>query len=87
MGFSPPETVLFGGKNKTDGGKNAGDKISSAYRLWHEKLVSAVRLAMPSDCPYVMIHSESLVGLLSVVFVKSKMKASMKDVALTTVKR
>jgi len=81
------KTVLFGGKNKTDGGKNAGDKISSAYRLWHEKLVSAVRLAMPSDCPYVMIHSESLVGLLSVVFVKSEMKASMKDVALTTVKR
>ncbi len=83
----PAETVLFGGKNRLDGSKSSGDKVSHAYRHWFEKLVSAVRLAMPPLCPYVVVSSENLVGLLSIVFVKSEMKASVKDIALATVKR
>lgn len=79
--------MLFGGKMKLDGSKSTGDKISSAYRHWQDKLVSAVRLAMPPTCPYVVVHSENLVGLLSVMFVKSELKPTLRDVSLTTIKR
>ncbi|WVQ81931.1 hypothetical protein IAT38_004058 [Cryptococcus sp. DSM 104549] len=79
------KTILFGGKNK-DGG-SAGDKVSHAYRLWLEKLQQSVKIAMPADRPYVKIHSESLVGLFTCIFVKASEKETLRDLNITTVKR
>ncbi|KIR73583.1 type I inositol-1,4,5-trisphosphate 5-phosphatase 1 [Cryptococcus deuterogattii CA1014] len=79
------KTLLFGNKSK-DGGASA-DKISHAYRHWLEKLQSAVKMAFPSDCPYVKIHSESLVGLFTCIFVKQSEKDFLRDLDITTVKR
>ncbi|KAK8854864.1 hypothetical protein IAR55_003603 [Kwoniella newhampshirensis] len=79
------KTLLFGGKHKEAG--SSSDKISPAYRQWLEKLQTAVRMAAPSDCPYVKIHSESLVGLFTCIFVKSSQKDSLRDLDITTVKR
>lgn len=79
--------MLFGGKMKLDGNRSTGNKMSAAYRHWQDKLVSAVRLAMPPTRPYVVVHAENLVGLLSVIFVKSELKAALRDVSLTTIKR
>lgn len=88
-GFSlTAETLLFGGKGGK--GKEAGavaDKVSSAYRQWLDKLTTAVRMATLSDCQYVKVHSESLVGLFTCVFVKKDHKDSLRDVDITTVKR
>ena len=53
------ESMLLG-KSKKDG---FADSISHAYRLWHDHLVQAVRLNMPPDCPYVVTHTENLVGV------------------------
>jgi hypothetical protein len=78
------ETILFGGKNK-DAGATA-DKVSRAYRQWLDKLQSAVRFAYPDES-YVKVHSESLVGLFTCVFVKASHKDSLRDINVCTVKR
>ncbi|WVQ99909.1 hypothetical protein IAU59_007052 [Kwoniella sp. CBS 9459] len=79
------KTLLFGGKNKDS--SSTHDKVSQAYRQWLDKLTSAVRQASPPDRPYAKIHSESLVGLFTCIFVKSSEKDSLRDLDITTVKR
>ncbi|KZO93804.1 DNase I-like protein [Calocera viscosa TUFC12733] len=79
------KTVLLGSSKRTDGGLT--DKVSRHYRLWYDKLVSAVRIAMPPDQPYVPILTENLVGLFTCVFVRASEKPDFKDVHITTVKR
>ncbi|WWC63188.1 uncharacterized protein I303_105788 [Kwoniella dejecticola CBS 10117] len=80
------KTLLFGGKNK-DSSSSSSDKVSHAYRQWLDKLTQSVRMAMPSDTPYVKIHSENLVGLFTCIFVKSSEKDSLRALDITTVKR
>ncbi|KAI0352527.1 DNase I-like protein [Trametes cingulata] len=80
------KTVLLGGKNKaTDG--TISQKVTTSYKKWYDRLVLAVRCAMPADSPYTVIHTENLVGLFTCVFVKNTEKIRLKHVALTTVKR
>lgn len=45
------------------------DGISSAYRQWHDKLVQAVRLAMPPEEPYTVVHAGDMVGVSTPCFV------------------
>jgi len=73
------ESLILGSKKKTD---KLSDGVSSGYRQWHQHLVSAVRLHMPPDCPYSVVHAGDMVGLLSVVFVKSSEAAGLRDLAL-----
>jgi hypothetical protein len=80
------KNVLLGGKTKTVDGA-ISQKVSTAYRKWNEALILAVRLAMSPDVPYTVIHSESLVGLYTCIFVKNSERISMKDVHLNTIKR
>ena len=80
------KTVLLGGKNKSPDG-TISQKVTTAYKKWYDKLVLAVRLAMPPDTPYTVIHTENLVGLFSCIFVKDTQRQSLRDVALTTIKR
>jgi endonuclease/exonuclease/phosphatase family metal-dependent hydrolase len=80
------KTVLLGNsKRKADG--SISEKVSRHYRLWYDKLVLAVRLAMPPDCPYTVVHTENLVGLFSCIFVRNSERISLRDTAITTVKR
>jgi hypothetical protein len=78
--------MLFGSKSKQDG-RGSADGVSPAYRQWQEKLQIAVRMNTPPECNYTMLDSESLVGLMTVVFVKSSLRDSLRDVAITTIKR
>lgn len=55
--------------------------------MWHERLVKAVRIAMPVDDPYVVAHTDSLVGLFSCIFVRQREKGLLRDSAMMTVKR
>jgi hypothetical protein len=77
--------VLHGGKKKTDDGLL--EKVTGAYKRWQDRLVLAVRTAMPKDVPYCLIQSESLVGLFSCIFVKSVERPTFDDVSVTTIKR
>jgi hypothetical protein len=62
-------------------------KVTSAYRKWYEYLLLSVRLAMPTQVPYTAIHTESLVGLFTCVFVKNTERMSVKDNVITSMKR
>jgi Endonuclease/Exonuclease/phosphatase family 2 len=55
--------------------------------MWHERLVQAVRLAMPVDDPYVVAHTDNLVGLFSCIFVRQRQRHLLRDSAITAVKR
>lgn len=90
------KSVLINGIKKTAGARERDrddevmpvpDKVSGAYRRWHDALSLAVRLAMPAECPYSVIHTESLVGLFSLTFVKHSERVALRDIAVTTVKR
>ncbi|KIK55840.1 hypothetical protein GYMLUDRAFT_87502 [Collybiopsis luxurians FD-317 M1] len=63
------------------------DKVSGAYKRWYDALLLAVRLAMPPDRPYTVLHTESMVGLFTCVLVKNSERGAVKDVAINTVKR
>lgn len=80
------ETVLLGGQKSKIEGK-ISEKVSRSYRMWYDRLVLAVRLAMPPEDPYTVIHSENLVGLFTCIFVRSSERMSLKDSAITTIKR
>ncbi|EJF60073.1 DNase I-like protein [Dichomitus squalens] len=80
------KTVLLGGKNKTADG-SISQKVTTSYKKWYDRLVLAVRLAMPADEPYTVIHTENLVGLFTCVLVKNSERTRLKHAALTTVKR
>ncbi len=77
--------LLTTGRKKKEGA--SADKVSSQYRLWQDQLALSIRTAMPLDCPYTVIHSEYLVGLLTCVFVKQSVRHRIKSSAITTMKR
>ncbi|TDL18444.1 DNase I-like protein [Rickenella mellea] len=90
------KTVLLGGKGKNKNGVEVGgsgganvlsEKVTRAYKMWYDRLVYAVRLAMPPDCPYTVVHAESLVGLLTCIFVKVSERAFLSDAAVASIKR
>lgn len=80
------KTVLLGGKGKNPDGA-ISQRVTTSYKKWYDRLVSAVRLAMPPDTPYTVIHTENLVGLFSCIFVKDAQRISLKQGAITTIKR
>ncbi|EIN04344.1 DNase I-like protein [Punctularia strigosozonata HHB-11173 SS5] len=82
------KTVLYTGtgKKKTNDG-GLSDKVTKAYRRWHDWLVMKVKLHMPVEEGYTVVGSESMVGLFSCVFVRSKEQIDLKDVAIDKMKR
>lgn len=76
--------MLFGNKIN---GRGSSDHVSRAYRDWQDKLQLAVRMNTPPDCNYTMLDAESMVGLMTVVFVKASVKPYLSDVQVTTIKR
>lgn len=80
------KNVILGRKKLPEDG-GLSDKVTGAYKRWYERLVHAVRMAMPPDVPYSVVHTESLVGLFSCIFVKNTERISLKDVAIATIKR
>lgn len=80
------KTVLLGGKGKNADGA-ISQRVTTAYKKWYDRLVLAVRLAMPPDTPYTVVHTENLVGLFTCIFVKDTQRISLKQVAITTIKR
>ncbi|KAL4075459.1 Endonuclease/exonuclease/phosphatase [Scleroderma citrinum] len=80
------KTVLLGGKKKGEEGK-ISEKVTSSYKRWHDRLILAVKMAMPPDSPYTVVHTESLVGLFTCMFVRNAQRASVTDAAIATIKR
>ncbi|SJX64232.1 uncharacterized protein SRS1_14882 [Sporisorium reilianum f. sp. reilianum] len=75
--------LLGGGKKKAN---DLGDRVSRQYRAWYDKLIQIVRYAMPPTCGYLLVQSESLVGLFTCVFVKQTEFKNVRELAISTVK-
>jgi len=61
--------------------------MSYQYRVWQEKLVSALRLATQADEEqYVLLHSATLVGLFTCIFVRQSEKLNVRKLSATEVK-
>ncbi|PWY97211.1 LOW QUALITY PROTEIN: DNase I-like protein [Testicularia cyperi] len=75
--------LLGGGKKKAN---DLGDRVSRQYRAWYDKLIQIVRFAMPATCGYLLVQSESLVGLFTCVFVKQSEFKHVRELAISTVK-
>ena len=61
--------------------------MSHQYRVWQEKLVSALRIATSSDGEqYVLLHSATLVGLFTCIFVRQGEKINVRKLSATEVK-
>lgn len=81
------KNVLLGSKKKGENDGGLSEKVTSAYKRWYDRLVLAVRVAMGPEVPYTVVHTESLVGLFTCVFVKNSERHALKDLAITTIKR
>ncbi|GAA5867868.1 hypothetical protein JCM1840_003469 [Sporobolomyces johnsonii] len=77
------KSMLLGKKKTPD---KLSDGLSSAYRQWHDKLVQSVRLAMPPETPYSVVHVGDMIGLFSCIFVKTSEVERLRDISLITVK-
>jgi hypothetical protein len=61
--------------------------MSYQYRVWQEKLVSALKVATTSqDDQYVLLHSATLVGLFTCIFIRQKEKHKVRKLSATEVK-
>ena len=79
------KNMLLGSKKGQEG--VLSDKVTRAYKRWYDRLTAVMRQAMPPGVLYSVVHTESLVGLFSCVFVKHTERMSLRDIAITTIKR
>ncbi|VDB84670.1 unnamed protein product [Peniophora sp. CBMAI 1063] len=79
------KTVRYGADAAICSAKD--ERATTAYRRWYEALQKAVRLAYDANDPYIVVHTENLVGLFSCVLIRQRERTSIKDVGVSTVKR
>ncbi|TFK28598.1 DNase I-like protein [Coprinopsis marcescibilis] len=78
------KAVLNSGKK----GDPLSDKVTGAYRRWHDRLVAAVKTAYgPMGLEYDVLHTESMVGLFTCIFIKRAEGIVLREVAGASVKR
>jgi len=62
------------------------EQLSSAYRAWRDYFIQCIEEHMPPKEPYILLHTASLVGLFTCIFVKSTHRAKIKEVHAAEVK-
>ncbi|KAG5650559.1 hypothetical protein H0H81_011820 [Sphagnurus paluster] len=80
------KNVFLSSKKKSEDG-GLSEKVTSAYRRWYDRMVIAIRQAMPPEETYSVIHTENLVGLFTCIFVKNSERPNVKEESITTIKR
>jgi hypothetical protein len=63
------------------------EHISRQYRAWRDFLVQEIHDSMPRDHPYVLLHTASMVGLFSCIFVKESLKPHIDGIQVAEIKR
>ncbi|KAL5614546.1 uncharacterized protein BROUX77_000383 [Berkeleyomyces rouxiae] len=74
---------LFKSSKKKDDKKD----MSHAYRDWRDFLQRSLDDYMPSNQPYYVLHTATLVGLFTCIFVKASLRDRIHDLYATDVKR
>ena len=75
---------LFKGNKKKD---TEHEHMSRLYRAWRDHLVMSIENGMPSNEPYHLLHTASMVGLFTCVFVKASIRKSVSNLSTAEVKR
>lgn len=57
------------------------------YRDWRDHLVRCVEEYMPPSEVYVLLHTASMVGLFSCIFVKASLRSKISKIEAAEVKR
>jgi hypothetical protein len=78
------ESLLKGSKKKDHVEK---EHMSRQYRVWKDHLASCIDNFMPLDQSYVLLHTASLVGLFTCIFVKQEERQKIRNLNATEVKR
>ena len=78
------ESLLKGSKKKDNVEK---EHMSRQYRVWKDYLASCINNFMPLDQSYVLLHTASLVGLFTCVFIKQEERQTIRNLGATEVKR
>ncbi len=60
--------------------------MSRQYRAWRDYMTRCIEDYMPSDQPYHLLHTASLVGLFSCVFIKQSQRARVQNIHGSEVK-
>ena len=99
----PPEILVFGFQElvdlenkrttaksffkskKTDSSEQ--QHMSHQYRAWRDHLTKCIDDFMPAGQTYSLLHTASMVGLFTCVFVKSTLKSRIKHVHASEIKR
>ncbi|WFD42472.1 hypothetical protein MPSI1_001117 [Malassezia psittaci] len=76
---------LFLGHKRREG-KESDINNSSQHKAWHDQLINFVRVVLPPEAPYSVLISESMVGLFSMVFVKTSLMEFTRDATSYRVK-
>ena len=75
---------LLKGRSKEGGDQ---ERMSHQYRDWRDFLMKTLDDYMPADDLYHLLHSAPLVGLFSCIFVKSSLRARIRNLSASEVKR
>ncbi|KAH6648919.1 Endonuclease/exonuclease/phosphatase [Truncatella angustata] len=63
------------------------ERMSHQYRDWRDFLARSLDDFMPADCLYHLLHTSTLVGLFTCIFVKSTIRDRIRNLSSADVKR
>ncbi|KAL8827546.1 MAG: hypothetical protein Q9191_003124 [Dirinaria sp. TL-2023a] len=76
---------LFKGNKKKDPSEQ--EHMSRQYRAWRDHLVRTLEDSMPSSEPFHLLHTASMVGLFSCVFVRASLRNRITSQSAAEIKR
>jgi len=63
------------------------EHVGHQYRAWRDQLVRSIDEFMPAEQTYTLLHTSSMVGLFSCIFVKTSLRSRISSVNTAEVKR
>ncbi|EEH46639.2 uncharacterized protein PADG_02737 [Paracoccidioides brasiliensis Pb18] len=78
------KSILMGSKKKDSSDK---EHMSRQYRVWKDYLATCIQAIMPLDQPYVLLHTSTLIGLFTCVFVREAERERIRSLNAVEVKR
>ncbi|KAI9723022.1 MAG: hypothetical protein M1812_001471 [Candelaria pacifica] len=76
---------FFKGSKKKDASEH--EHMSRQYRAWRDYLTRSIEEHMALDQPYHLLHTASMVGLFTCVFIKASERARVRNLCASEVKR
>lgn len=82
MALIGPIESLFKSRHKDTYGQ---EQLGSVYRVWRDYLGQCLEEALPSES-YTLLHTASMVGLFTCIFIKASQRPKVRELQGTEVK-